>query len=143
MEGVHFTKLKIYDTQKGPVYKGIQNGEVGLEQYGESYFSFINQDQIKGWKCHKIMTCNLICITGEVKIVLCKINDKNFHIIDSVEFILSRENYSRLTIPPGVWFGIKGRRKENIVLNVSDKVHDDDEVKSLNIQHPIFVKIKW
>ena len=72
-----------------------------------------------------------------------KINDKNFHIIDSMEFILSRENYSRLTIPPGVWFGIKGKQKENIVLNVSDKVHEDDEVKSLNIQHPSFVKIKW
>ena len=143
MKGVHFKKLKIYDTEKGPVYKGIQNGEVGLKQYGESYFSFVNQDQVKGWKCHKIMTCNLICITGEVKIILCEMNDKNFELIETMEFILSREQYSRLTIPPGIWFGMKGQKKENIILNVSDKLHEDNEVKSLNLQHPSFLNIIW
>ena len=56
MKGVTFTKLNILNTEKGPVYKGIKNGETGLKKFGESYFSFTNQGLIKGWKCHKKMT---------------------------------------------------------------------------------------
>ena len=33
MKGVTFTKLNILNTEKGPVYKGIKNGETGLKKF--------------------------------------------------------------------------------------------------------------
>lgn len=42
-----------------------------------------------------------------------------------------------------VLLGTKGQKKENIVLNISNIAHEDDEVQSLNIAHSSFVKIVW
>jgi len=140
---VIYSKPEIFETEKGSVYKGIGREDPGFKSFGESYFSFINYNEIKGWKCHTKMTCNLICISGEVKIILCEMDESQMEITETIEFKLSREEYGRLTIPPGIWFGIKGQHKENIIMNVADIVHDDSEVKSMDIQHPIFQYIAW
>lgn len=140
---VVYSKPEIFETEKGPVYKGIGRDDSGFKSFGEAYFSFINHNDIKGWKCHTKMTCNLMCISGEIKIILCDLDDSKMEVIETIEFILSRKEYGRLTIPPGVWFGIKGLQGENIILNVADIVHEDGEVKTMDVQHPIFQYINW
>ena len=39
------------------------------------------------------------------------------------------ENYARLTIPPGIWFGFQGNAiGRSLIMNVADIVHDPEEV---------------
>jgi len=140
---VVYSKPDIFKTEKGSVFKGIGKDDTGFKKFGETYFSFVNRNKIKGWKCHSKMTCNIICITGEVKVILCEMSQTHNEITEKIEFILSRNNYGRLSIPPDIWFGIKGQQKENIILNIADIIHEDDEVTTMDIQHPVFQQIEW
>jgi len=50
LKDVILTKLDIYETEKGPVYKAVRKNDDGFKKFGEAYFSFIDQGKIKGWK---------------------------------------------------------------------------------------------
>ena len=71
------------------------------------------------------MTMNLIVPFGEVQ----------FNFFDSKKqfiksFIIGEKNYSRITVPPMIWFGFKGlSEKTSYILNISDKLHDPKEVE--------------
>ena len=69
---------------------------------------------------------NLVVPVGEIKFYA---YDENSNDRKSclVNFILSEDNYSRLTIPPGIWLAFKGIKRKNILLNVSDLPHDKNE----------------
>ena len=41
---------------------------------------------------------------------------------------IGENNYCRLTVPSGVWFAFQGLEKQNLILNVSNILHDDNEV---------------
>ena len=39
--------------------------------------------------------------------------------------------YVRLTVPPGIWFGFKGKAAgKSLLLNIADIVHEPNEVLS-------------
>ena len=49
-----------------------------------------------------------------------------------MEVVLSRENYRRLTVPPGLWMGFQGMgRGLNLLLNIADIPHDPTECEGL------------
>lgn len=58
-------------------------------------------------------------------------------------FLLSKNNYGRLSIPPGIWYSFKGiGKKNNLILNLSNIEHDDNEVKKINLdEFPLKLKI--
>ena len=42
---------------------------------------------------------------------------------------LSQNPYFRLTVPPRIWFGVKGIKKpESIILNLANFQHDSNEI---------------
>ena len=134
IEGLEITTLKIISTIGGDVLHGINVNDNSFKGFGESYFSKIDFNFIKGWKLHKKMTLNLIVPVGEIRFVI--FDDR----IDSVtrgnffDITLSKKNYKRLTIPPKVWFSFKGvGKKENILLNIADIVHDSKEIEKKKI----------
>jgi dTDP-4-dehydrorhamnose 3,5-epimerase len=48
--------------------------------------------------------------------------------------VISKSNYKRITVPPNIWFGFKGIGKENnLVVNLSNVEHADDEVERKQI----------
>ena len=94
--------------------------------FGEAYFSCLNYEAIKGWKKHIRMTLNLIVITGEIKFVI--FNEKNFY-----EVVLSKNNYQRLTVAPGLWVAFKGLSEENVLLNLANIEHDPSECENMNL----------
>ena len=120
------TPLKKITNPLGDVWHAIKSTEDTYVGFGEAYFSFINKGKIKGWKKHKKATLNLVVPVGEVKFYA---YDENSNDRKSclVNFILSEDNYSRLTIPPGIWLAFKGIKRKNILLNVSDLPHDKNE----------------
>ena len=69
---------------------------------------------------------------GEVRFVLF---DDRYNRQTFEEITLSVENYSRLTIPPKIWFGFQGLSKTNsLILNIADIEHDPNEVDRKEIE---------
>ena len=127
------TPLTQVETLGGNVLHAMKASDVGYTGFGEAYFSWINSGTIKAWKRHTRMVMNLVVPVGMVRFVFHLENEqpaKNFRVID-----IGRENYARITVPSGIWFGFQGLEKsDNLVLNLSNILHQPDEVerKSLN-----------
>ena len=117
------TALEKIDVLNGDVWKGISNSDVGYKTFGEAYFSFIEPNKIKAWKCHKNMTLNLIAPVGSIFFVFIDANN------NIREEKIGASRYVRLTVPPNIWFGFKGiSTADSILLNIADIKHDPLEV---------------
>ena len=133
LEKIKLTKLNKIKNKNGDLFHGLKKTESSYSGFGEVYFSWINKDSIKGWKFHNEMISNLIVPLGEVKFVFYD-NHGNYK-----EFNIGNNDYSRLTVPPNIWFGFMGiGEPTNLVVNIASIEHDDREVviKDLNeIKH--------
>ena len=62
---------------------------------------------------------------------------------DFFQIDLSRENYLRLTIPPMIWMGFQGLDDGlNMLLNISNILHDPDESDRLDVINSN-INYKW
>ena len=127
ISGVNIVQLKIIETPKGDIYHCLKNSENIIDSFGEAYFSEVNKNQIKGWNKHRKMKTNFCVCVGEVLFVVYddRKDSKTYNSFLKVK--LSRRNYMRLTISPGLWVAFKGLQKENMILNISDIEHDPEE----------------
>ena len=93
-------------------------------KFGEAYFSKIKFKKVKAWKFHKKTTLNLTVLIGKVKFVFYCPFKNSYKII-----IIGEKNYSRLVVPPKVWFGFKGvDKKESMIMNLTDFPHSKKEI---------------
>ena len=127
MDGVILTPLKRIMHPKGDVYHAMKASDFGYNGFGEAYFSTINQNVIKGWKKHTLMTLNLVVSIGAIEFVLYNERSGEFFKIQ-----LSQSNYQRLTIKPNLWVAFRGLKSENKLLNIADIEHDPQE--SINME---------
>jgi dTDP-4-dehydrorhamnose 3,5-epimerase len=124
LDKILVTPLSRIHTIGGDVLHALKSTEIDFEKFGEAYFSWIQSDSIKAWKMHKSQTMNLIVPVGQVKFVFCDIDLNIFKIIE-----IGEDNYCRITVPKGIWFGFKGNSSENsLILNLSSGIHDPNEV---------------
>jgi len=138
--GVSFTPLKIIERDAGNIMHALKSNESSFKSFGEAYFTFVKKGAIKGWKRHREMTLNLIVPLGEVKFVLMDDRKDSPTFGEFYEIILSRSNYGRLTIEPGIWIAFKGVGHENMILNLASIPHDPDETVDEN---PGFFNYNW
>ena len=118
------TPLRRIDVPGGDVLHAMKCSDNGYKGFKETYFSFIDYKFVKAWKRHKEMSLNLVVPIGNVKFVF--VDDEN----GIKEIIIGEENYSRITVPPSIWFGFQGMSSpSNLVLNIADITHDPDEVE--------------
>ena len=127
LNDIFVTPLKKIKTYGGDVMHALKSSDNGFHAFGEAYFSWINEGFIKAWKCHQIMTLNIIVPLGEIRFVFYLPDHKtNFRVEDIGEM-----RYVRLTVPPGIWFGFKGKAAgKSLLLNIADIVHEPNEVLS-------------
>jgi len=127
------TPLTQVETSGGDVLHAMKASDKGFSGFGEAYFSWINSGSIKAWKRHTRMIMNLVVPVGTVRFVFHLDNvqlTQSFRVID-----IGTGNYSRITVPPGIWFGFQGLESpHNLILNVSSISHDPFEVdrKTIN-----------
>jgi dTDP-4-dehydrorhamnose 3,5-epimerase len=139
INGVLITPLKIIETSGGNVLHSLKDTDSGFNGFGEAYFSEIEPKAIKAWKLHKKMTLNISVPIGKIKFVLYDERIKSNCFFQ--EFIISRKNYSRLTIPPMIWLGFQGLANSNsLLLNVADISHSTDEVIRRDLSEIVY---KW
>ena len=128
--------LKTISVDGGDVKKFLRSNEESFCGFGEAYFSFIKKGKIKAWKLHTEMTMNLVVPVGEVGFVFYFEPSSSFEV-----FKIGTNNYKRLTVPPNIWFGFKGLGLySNLVVNLSNIVHDPSEAKKSEISK---IKFDW
>lgn len=135
MDGIILTPLKKIYHPKGEILKAITKSDTVFSEFGEAYFSVINQGEIKGWKKHTKMISNLIVVTGEIEFV--------FHNEITKEFFntkISQNNYKRLTIKPGLLMAFRGIKKNNILFNLSNIEHDPNETTNIDLNE---IDYRW
>ena len=132
LEKIIITPIPPISVEGGNVLHGLKMGDIGFAGFGEIYFSWILGGYVKAWKCHSKMTMNLVVPVGKVKFVFhSSINSKdNYRIIS-----IGEDEYCRITVPPGIWFGFQGINKEkSLVVNIANVPHDSDEVQRLELR---------
>jgi dTDP-4-dehydrorhamnose 3,5-epimerase len=128
IEGVILTPLNIVDVPGGNVYHGLKASDSEYEGFGEIYFSSVDRNAVKAWKKHKKMTMNLVVPAGRIGLVVFDAREESASRGSFQQIILDRNNYCRITIPPGLWFGFKGIGKNlNLLMNLANIEHDPEE----------------
>ena len=128
INGVCFYPIKPIITTGGKVMHAIKGIDKDLPAFGECYFSTARNKDPKAWKKHNRMICNLFIPKGAVKFVFYDDRSDSKDHGKIVELTVSENNYGRLVINPGIWFGFSGiSEDESIVLNVASILHDPNE----------------
>ncbi len=128
MDGITLTPLKIIEIAKGNVMHALKSSDSSFSGFGESYFSTIECNQVKGWKKHTRMVSTLIVPVGEVRFVFYDDRENSQTKGEFFECYLSLKNYRRLTVQPGIWMAFQGIGKEiNLVMNIASIEHDPTE----------------
>jgi dTDP-4-dehydrorhamnose 3,5-epimerase len=129
LDGMIKTNLNIIKLESGSVFHALKKTDPGFEDFGEVYFSTVLKDAIKAWKMHQRMTLNLVVPVGRVLFCFMDPRETSSTMSKTFKIILSQEPYSRLTVPPGIWFGFKGVSDGlNLICNVADIPHEPNEV---------------
>ena len=126
MDGVTLTPLKQITHPKGDIFHAMKASDDGFSGFGEAYFSTVNQGEVKGWKKHTEMTLNLVVVIGEIEFVV--YDDNSFYSVK-----LSKNNYQRLTVEPGLWLAFRGISVENMLLNLASIEHNTNESKNVDM----------
>ena len=117
--------LKKFNLEEGDVLHALKSTDKEFSGFGEAYFSSIKTQKIKAWKRHLKMTMNLVVPVGNVQFNF--YDDQKDILINT---IIGDKNYSRITVPPMIWFGFKGLSSStSYILNISDINHDPLEVE--------------
>jgi dTDP-4-dehydrorhamnose 3,5-epimerase len=127
MDGVILTPLKKITHFKGDILHAMKKSEKEFSGFGEAYFSSVYQGKIKGWKKHNKMTLNIIVVQGEIEFVV--YDNKSFFNVN-----LSKNNFQRLTVGPGLWLAFRGLSSDNMLLNLASIEHDPKESENKDLK---------
>ena len=135
---VVLTPLRIIENPAGNVLHAMKQPEATFAGFGEAYFSTIEYNMVKGWKKHTKMVLNVVVPCGSILFVLFDARESSNTYGEVMEVTLSKENYQRLTVPPGIWMAFKGVAKElNMLLNIASIPHDPEEAENLPLQNTL------
>jgi dTDP-4-dehydrorhamnose 3,5-epimerase len=123
--GVLVTPLRRIPDERGTIYHMLRHTDRHFVQFGEIYFTTLYRGVVKAWHKHREMTLNYACIFGAVKLVVFDDRVDSPTLGSLTEVFLGSDNYSLVTIPEGVWSGLKGMTDPYaIVANCATHPHD-------------------
>jgi len=133
---IEITPLKIIQHPLGDILHALKVSENSFKSFGEAYFSTVKKGKVKGWKKHSRMTLNIIVPVGAIRFVIRDGREDSPTYGKFNEFILSKEDYRRLTVPPGIWMAFQGVNEgENLLLNLASIEHDPMESENEDIKN--------
>ncbi len=125
IEDVKVVPLMRIPDERGTVFHMLKRTDPHFIEFGEIYFSTVYKGVVKGWHKHREMTLNYACIFGCIKLVLYDDREKSLTRHGLMEIFLGPDNYSLVSVPPGVWNGFKGMSDPYaIVANCCTQPHD-------------------
>jgi dTDP-4-dehydrorhamnose 3,5-epimerase len=139
IEGLLLTPETRIAHPKGEILHAIKRSSAGFVGFGEAYFSMVRAMETKGWKCHRSATMNLLVPIGKVRFVV--FDERTVSESTGVfnEYILGEDNYSRLTVPPGLWVAFRGLGvQDSMLINISNEEHDPKEADNVDLDKIAF-----
>ncbi len=119
--------LKKINKKGGYILKLIDKNSFNFNKFGELYLTKNKHLSISAWKLHKKMTCNLFVVKGKFLFAIKDNKDKDRF----KRLLISDQNNVILNIFPYTWFGFQGiSNDENILMNFSNFIHSDSEMKT-------------
>jgi dTDP-4-dehydrorhamnose 3,5-epimerase len=129
IEGVSLTELRQIGDERGTVLHMLRCDAPEFTRFGECYFSEVLPGAVKAWKRHRAQTQNLAVPVGRIRMVV--YDDRQGSATRGTLQVLELgrpEAYSRLRIPPGLWYGFACMgAKPALLANCADLPHDKDE----------------
>jgi len=127
INGVLRSKRLRISNPKGDVTRILRSNEDMFDSFGEVYMSSIKSDEVKGWKKHRCMACNLFVAKGSVEFNLYdeRKNSPTNGVYESIK--IDDFNPILLTIPRDIWFAFKCTSKETaLIINVTNDYAEND-----------------
>jgi dTDP-4-dehydrorhamnose 3,5-epimerase len=124
IDKIKFFPKKIIKNPKGNVMHFIKKDDKNYIKFGEVYFTWIKNNNTKGWKFHKKMHMNLTVPVGNIEFTFFDEELKKKYI-----FNLSEKKFGTLYVPPKIWFSFRNmsKKKDSLVVNFSNIVHKKSE----------------
>lgn len=133
IEDVIITPLKKIPDERGTIMHMLRSDAPHFQQFGEIYFSSAYPEVIKAWHIHKKMTLNYAVVSGMIKLVLYDQRPSSPTQGNIMEIFIGEQNYSLVTIPPGVANGYKVfGTTPAIVANCASHPHEAGEMDRLD-----------
>lgn len=141
IKGVLVTSLKRIHHPLGDIYHALKSSEPTFQKFGEAYFSTVHFNSIKGWKKHHEMVLNLVVPVGAVRFVVYDDRSGSETQGKFFDITISKDNYCRLTVEPGLWMAFQGAGEElNLLLNLASIEHNPKEATSIKLDE---IKYEW
>ena len=120
-------EYQIINNKKGDIYKILGSANCSNFVKGDIYFSEVKPNIIKTWRKHKLLTCIIGAIYGEIEIKLkSSLNEK------TITMNLDLRNKKMVKIKPGTWYSFENKKNTSCMLFVAlDVEHNDNEVVRL------------
>jgi dTDP-4-dehydrorhamnose 3,5-epimerase len=113
----------------------LRASDAGFAGFGEAYFTEVLPGAVKGWKRHRLMTLNLVVVSGTVRFI---VHDGAQPERRVTAYVISAEHaghYGRLTVPPGLWMGFQGLgHGYNLLMNLASHEHDPTEAENCELE---------
>jgi len=133
---IQLTPLKKICDERGRVMHLFRRDWPIFHGFGEAYFSVVNPGVVKAWHLHKEITLNYTAVSGMIKCVLYDDRKGSPTCGEVNEFFLGEHNYQLVTIPPGIWNGVKGiGTTESIIAICLDQPYNPEEVVRMDPFH--------
>ena len=143
IDGVISQPLKQFIDGRGRVMQMIRADNPIFEHFGEIYFSEILPEVIKAWKLHNKTTQLFTVPVGSVKLVLFDNRPDSQTKGQLQEFIIDRQNYQLIKVPPSIWYGFKCLSDHPaLVANCIDLPHNPEEAENISIDND-FIPYQW
>lgn len=116
IDGVNVKQLKVIADERGYLMEMMRKDDPFFQRFGQTYVSVAYPGVVKGWHYHKIQTDHFVIVKGMMKVVLYDDREGSPTRGTINEFFMGERNPILITIPPGVWHGMKGIGTEPAML---------------------------
>jgi dTDP-4-dehydrorhamnose 3,5-epimerase len=136
---VQLTPLRKICDERGRILHFLRRDWPVFRGFGEAYFSTIYPGVIKAWHLHRENTLHYTAVSGMIKCVLFDDREGSPTKGEVNELFLGEDNYQLVTIPPGIWNGVKGiGTREAVISIVMDLPYNPAEVVRMDpFQNPV------
>ena len=144
IDGVLVTGLRQIVDERGAVLHHMRNDAPEFTAFGECYFSEMVPGAVKAWKRHRKQTQNLAVPIGRVRFVIYDDRESSpTHGGLQVMELGRPDNYRRLHIPLGLWYGFTclGDRPA-LIANCADLPHDPNDAE-LRPENDPGIPFRW
>ena len=123
--GIKLRKLQLVPSGRNWLMEVLRSDWEEFESFGQSYVTTCDPGIIKAWHYHKIQSDFLVCIHGEIKLVLYDSREDSSTKNMVNELLLGINNPFLIKIPPMVYHGFTAITNETaIIINFPTELYN-------------------